>query len=371
MFTRYLLAFVYLCLILPVGFASPIEIDFQTGYVEWENPMLPPNLPHVNGVSPEFHTTPEGLTLVDSAGHPVHQIDLSKKIVIFIHGWTPSGNVPGFPYPERWHNEYNVFVFRWHRASYQRSIFPIRPLGNIDDVTKILFADYERLRRTVGYPMWEREIRVVGYSLGALPAVKLAEQYFISEGFLRRRHRRIDLIEPSFFGQFLIPKTVITEDGVRHGAYILDEMTRKVGSLRDMGIATTIFSSSFGNFITPKLHRIASVVSMHPDWLGGDVVEQHTKVLFAYFASMSEPYPNVHGDGTSLVGINARTPTEKLFGMKTHFRQISGTQTVDLHDDLYTVVDHECDFGREVRYRNEYTGARYYNIITPILGACF
>lgn len=325
--------------------------DMESPIRTWKNPTndstAKSGLP-----KPELNETPEGLILYGPDGKMATQFDRRKPTVIYIHGWTPDEDVPPVPFNSAWYQDFNTFMYRWHRRSADHETAPLRAMSEIDRVTKEYLADYERLQTSLGGPGggdYKQEIRIVGYSLGGMLALGMADNAGFRNAGMTSKHRRVDMLE------------LITDDSgaknirenafTTHSRYRLNHYTSKAAGLKSSGVHMV-------NFMTTSLSGITAAMAlpemnvqfMNPKWLGKDFRVQHTEILLAYFDSYKKPVPKLTNGG---LGFSASSnlfgaPRTTLFLKQVESKNAAGDSSVtsrDLSDDTFQVVERPCEPG--------------------------
>lgn len=148
---------------------------------------------------------PDGLRLIGGFGR-------QKPTIIYIHGWLRwSSYLPNFPNIEGWQQAgFNTIIYRWHHDALDSELcsllgirFPCadrveqRIWGDRAWAGEKLVANYREFFRKVG--LYDREIRLVGRSLGAQMGIYLSYSLDFLGGIDDAdlpRPTRIDLIDP-------------------------------------------------------------------------------------------------------------------------------------------------------------------------------
>lgn len=317
----------------------------------WTNPTID-STPKSGLPKPELNETPEGLILYGPDGKMATKFDRRKPTVIYIHGWTPEEDVPPVPFNSAWYQDFNTFVYRWHRRSADRQTAPLRAFSEISRVSKEYLADYERLQTSLGSfggGEYKLEIRIVGYSLGGMLALEMNENSGFTNAATNSKPRRIDLLE------------LITDDsgagGIRETAntiinrYRLNHYASKAAGLKSAGVWMI-------NFMTTSLSGMTAAMSfpemnvqkMSGNWMGLDFQQRHTEILIAYFESYKKPVPSLVKGGLAF------SAASNLFGTSrnSYFLEqvesknaagISSVSTRDLSDDTFKIIDNPCEPG--------------------------
>lgn len=294
----------------------------------WENPTLPANLPSLGGHD-DLQKVPEGLMLVDPTGRPTSELRCDTNTVIFVHGWTQTGQATNFAMPEKWRAQgWNTFMFRWHRDSYDTGVIPIAASKRTPAVAHKLAVLISELRTRLGGSAYTGEIRLVGHSLGALVVSYAGNEAFVAA---ERGPRRIELLDPAY----LIDVTP-DDDQAAHA----DEDPRysELGSIllglarRDVRVVTynSIVAKLFGQNDTWK---VLNRQVMSNEWLGPlSVVDKHNMMIPYYFGSIARPPPLTT---FGAFAFSASLPTTSIPRDAAKYSQKSGQRSVEIDDDTY------------------------------------
>lgn len=316
------------------------------GFLHWRNPKLSdPGRLSRDGI-------PEGMTLIGPDGEPSEQLDPTKNVIIYVHGWAPE-SLPHFPYAAEWHQAgFNPFVFRWHKRAHA-AFLTAHELAESGRLGNELSQQIYKIRRLLdqGEPgRYTGEIRLVGYSLGAVPALQAAYRVFYQDptygplDWLRHYARRVDLLEPAFITHFMLADQVVVDERTRilTPPQISASSVGLPARLDGWGVKVVAFTSVVDRYITPNLERSMLTQHLRDDWKPGpnqpNIVDQHVAILDYYFHSISLPEPRIRG--TLKRALSARTPTDML-GQRQLARlvQVKGQNTLPVNDDIYEQED--------------------------------
>jgi hypothetical protein len=291
---------------------------------------------------------PEGLCVLGPDGQPTDRLDLNKGIALYVHGWAPEG-LPEFPHPELWHAKgFNTLVFRWHERAHQ----PFLAAHNLAEsglIADELAAALLKLRQVLDQGelgSYRGEIRLIGYSLGAVPVLQAAHKVFYADSryagldWRRRYPRRIDLLEPAFVTHFMQADQVIVDrrSQVLTPVQISKNSVALANRLEGWGVHVVAFTSVLPRYFTPNLERTMLTQELSSKWQPTakepNILDQHVEIVDYYFRSIGEPPPRLaKGRGRAL---SASTPTAELATRpRANLLQVEGQKTLTPGDDVY------------------------------------
>lgn len=330
----------YGCLPRKFNEKAGVEGAQASDIVTWENPSLESTAFLKDKNKPDLDKLGEGLWLVDENEEPTTKFDRNKPTVIYSHGATPTGDIPHgvFKYSgSTWAKKYNTFFFRWHRQSY--GSIAARPFVTVDyDAYKLFDSEFNRLRSKAFGPSYDKELRIVTYSMGTFLGMRLVSEnpYF---NVLRKNRTRLDLLE-----SFLVNK----DNGRTYRDFIVDLDPRLIDkNLRYLQNATsaaivTAYGSGVGAVLGAHLWKTVPHVQMNGKWLGEDASRdlQHISIVPMYFQSFDQPPPKlVVKNGTRKAPSAAMTIAEmrEEYGKHSpnYFIHTGGIGTVDMSDDTF------------------------------------
>ena len=373
----------------PASAANPQSVSFPGPKLS-TSPAFQPN------ESLEARTIPEGLCVVNMQGQcaTAGVLDRKKPTVIYIHGWTQSGETEGFVAAAKWATKFNVMLFRWHRRSFDKNIVPIDAevriwaKSNRGEAAFVSAAmEYKRMAATLGAG-YNQEVRLVGHSLGAQLAVALVNK--LVEENVSLLPNRLELLDPAVIGaqafekKPIFPATTqisnqtITATEAFHTALsniniygALPKTGLAANKLQRTGIVAYISATGLFDFrfvpTTTSLSNIGSAeqnsnalnVCLTRDlfvnintqkllggplsggnlWAGLDVAERHRRIREYYFESIAVPAPALEKAGTAAQqgAFSASYPTSELLAKRgvIHTEQVKGGDSIGISDDVY------------------------------------
>lgn len=299
---------------------------------------------------------PEGLTLVGRDGRPTTNLDPNKKTVVYVHGWTPTERlIPVFPYPNLWNSEFNTFIYYWHVRTAQNA-FAAHNEASKEALINDFATEFNEMRNRLqdscsgGY---SKELRIVGFSLGAILASYVAERVFYQNNqyswhdVLHKVPRRLDLLEPIFPESIIAADTVVLRYGdgqIQLTKAQVDELATGIPQkLIGWGVPVTAYGSGFVTRFKEDLYKTIPSQTVAPDWLGeghNSLEEQHIMILPYYFKSIAanQKAPVLVDEEGNVIGEawSAKTPHETLKSRKwRYYKQVGGTNSSSLSQHTY------------------------------------
>lgn len=315
---------------------------------------------------------PEGLTLVGPDGKPTTQLDPNKKTVIYVHGWSP-GYSPKFQHPAEWNAAgWNTMLYLWHARAH-RDMWQGLSLAEGGQIARELTEGMHRLRTTLDQGeigTYTKEIRLVGYSLGAYSVVQAAHRVFYEEApyanydWQHHLPRRVDLLEPAFLDSFTQADQVAVNVGDHKEFVTPSQISRDTirfpQELSGWGVKVVAFTSAVHRYVAPNLERSMFTQQLSDQWRPGDDViakpeDQHVEILDYYFGSIVPRQPKTTAG--SEPAFSARTSMAELERHEqSTMVQVGGVDTLRASDDTYKEVKTEAArSGPSVDYNPTYT----------------
>ena len=303
-------------------FPSNVVAD-ESLNLNFENPKLTGSETLSKNAHADNVKIPEGLTLVGT-------LNRGRNTVIYIHGWTASGEAENFVAAEDWNRKgFNTFIFRWHRDSFEDAKMPLNAESRIyySALNKLL-SDYQKLSAILG-PQYAQEIRIVGHSLGTQLATSFV--YTLMQKSISPAPSRLDILDP-FVGPYTrLPVQIQDQLG---GTLIGDSMFNMITKMKNNKyVVGSIYASVTARTFAKILYGVMPTQVFATTWLGKLSADQHMKVLDAYFKSISEIKRPQSSDGPAYSAVYSASQLKN--DSNKILCQMTGIDTVTLADDTY------------------------------------
>jgi hypothetical protein len=319
--------FALLCLI-----ASPPKRAHAATCGSWTNPAVPPENRDGPDVEkhPDLGLVPEGLTMVgpkvDAPGETL-AIDCGKPTLIFVHGWMPWGEATYLAEAPRWQQDFNVFIFRWHRLAYApKAVFPAE--ARVPEAFARLESETASLLKRLGGREYRHEIRVVAQSLGSQLALPLVRGV-LNQGLTHPR--RLELLDPFLW----VDMRSVDSTWSPRPLLVPHEHYDALRMARAMGVKTVVYASAVQRFLGRTMHEVANVQAMRREWMEGDDARSHIVLANWYFQSLDAPPPPLLDPTGASIGkaFSASLPTSEFPLGRVRYVQTSNGMSSDWAGD--------------------------------------
>jgi hypothetical protein len=266
-------------------------LNGQLSCVTWKNPELPPNLKPMPK-HPDLNTVPEGLTVLTEK-HLTQRVvtegylDCQKPLIVYVHGWNNDGVAPQIPNLKAWLKKFNVAIYYWHRDAYD-PIFPNVAEDNAKKQQPLFTNAVQSLILQMEQKGFNQEIRIVAHSLGSQlvlqPSLKILNKSYT-------RSTRLEILDPYIRSDF---KNIDSSNPSVEKKFA-DEYSSALLVLSGLNTKTVVYSSAVTEMIGKSLSAVSNFQAMDKDWLGGNLVAKHVKIVDFYFNSLNANVKPIEG----------------------------------------------------------------------------